>query len=271
MKHLDIEEVFKFHIVFDELEIKRAYYDIFEAIEAEILGNFSSLKAMFDFDELTNMALEKLAFSDRKILNLNKIMPRILASKIYSRLFKAGLISLEPSREIRLRGQKYQRLKRQDRRYVVQDKVHFCSHFVRFWFRFIQPNLKELEAGDKMAVMSKIRAGFDEYASLGFELLGAEYLAKNGALNVNSFWHKNIELDMLGVIDDKIVVGEAKYKSKKVCKNVLNMVLSKCVKLGIKPWRVMLFSKSGFSNELVNLKDERVRLVDIKDMTELLK
>jgi ATPase len=33
---------------------------------------------------------------------------------------------------------------------------------------------------------------------------------------------------------------------------------------------VALFSKSGFSNELLGLKDERLRLYEIKDYEELL-
>ena len=75
---------------------------------------------------------------------------------------------------------------------------------------------------------------------------------------------------MLFRIDDKIIVGEAKYKERKVCKNVLNLLLYKCTKLGIEPDIIALFSKSGFSKELLSLRDERVRLYEIKDFEELI-
>lgn len=97
----------------------------------------------------------------------------------------------------------------------------------------------------------------------------AKKLGFNGIL-LSSFWSKNIELDMLFSINGKIIVGEAKYKERKICKNVLNLVLHKCERLGIKPDIIALFSKSGFSNELLGLKDERLRLYEIKDYEELL-
>ena len=118
-----------------------------------------------------------------------------------------------------------------------------------------------------------IRAGFDEYASLGYEMLCGELMAKKFGIQgilLSSFWKKDVEIDMLFKIDDKIIVGEAKYKERKVCKNVLNLLLYKCAKLGIAPDIIALFSKSGFSKELLSLKDERVRLYEIKDFEELI-
>ena len=277
MKHLGIAEVIKFHLVFDDFLLKGSYYDVFEAIRAEILDDYKNLMARFyfdeDSDEAIKMALIKLARSDRKKFSVNKILPQSMTNRVYAKLFSNDFLVLEKSQEKPRVKNKRQILKKSERAYKIEDKIHFNSHFSRFWFRFIEPNLSLLKEGRSEEILELIRREFDEYASLGFELLSGELMAKklgfNGIL-LSSFWSKNIELDMLFSINGKIIVGEAKYKERKICKNVLNLVLHKCERLGIKPDIVALFSKSGFSNELLGLKDERLRLYEIKDYEELL-
>ena len=277
MKHLGIAEVIKFHLVFDDFLLKGSYYDVFEAIRAEILDDYKNLMARFyfdeDSDEAIKMALIKLARSDRKKFSVNKILPRSMTNRVYAKLFSKDFLVLEKSQEKPRVKNKRQILKKSERAYKIEDKIHFNSHFSRFWFRFIEPNLSLLKEGRSEEILELIKREFDEYASLGFELLSGELMAKklgfNGIL-LSSFWSKNIELDMLFSINGKIIVGEAKYKERKICKNVLNLVLHKCERLGIKPDIIALFSKSGFSNELLGLKDERLRLYEIKDYEELL-
>ena len=277
MKHLGIAEVIKFHLVFDDFLLKGSYYDVFEAIRAEILDDYKNLMARFyfdeDSDEAIKMALIKLARSDRKKFSVNKILPQSMTNRVYAKLFSNDFLVLEKSQEKPRVKNKRQILKKSERAYKIEDKIHFNSHFSRFWFRFIEPNLSLLKEGRSEEILELIRREFDEYASLGFELLSGELMAKKLGLDgilLSSFWSKNIELDMLFSINGKIIVGEAKYKERKICKNVLNLVLHKCERLGIKPDIVALFSKSGFSNELLGLKDERLRLYEIKDYEELL-
>ena len=277
MKHLGIAEVIKFHLVFDDFLLKGSYYDVFEAIRAEILDDYKNLMARFyfdeDSDEAIKMALIKLARSDRKKFSVNKILPQSMTNRVYAKLFSNDFLVLEKSQEKPRVKNKRQILKKSERAYKIEDKIHFNSHFSRFWFRFIEPNLSLLKEGRSEEILELIKREFDEYASLGFELLSGELMAKKLGLDgilLSSFWSKNIELDMLFSINGKIIVGEAKYKERKICKNVLNLVLHKCERLGIKPDIVALFSKSGFSNELLGLKDERLRLYEIKDYEELL-
>lgn len=277
MKHLDIEELIKFHFVFDEFMLNGAYYDVFEAIEHEILDDYKALMPRFyfesDVDNAIKIALIKLARSDRKRFRVHKILPQTIANKVYVTLLQKEFLLIEKSREQPIKRQKSQNLKKSERRYKIEDKIHFSSHFSRFWFRFIEPNLEALKSGKKDEILALIRAGFDEYASLGYEMLCGELMAKKFGIQgilLSSFWKKDVEIDMLFKIDDKIIVGEAKYKERKVCKNVLNLLLYKCAKLGIAPDIIALFSKRGFSKELLSLKDERVRLYEIKDFEELI-
>lgn len=278
MKHLGIAEVIKFHLVFDDFLLKGSYYDVFEAIRAEILDDYKNLMARFyfdeDSDEAIKMALIKLARSDRKKFSVNKILPQSMTNRVYAKLFSKDFLVLEKSQEKPRVKNKRQILKKSERAYKIEDKIHFNSHFSRFWFRFIEPNLKILKEGKKDEILALIKSEFDEYASLGFEILCGELMAKKFLIDgifLSSFWSRDVELDMLLSIDGKIIVGEAKYKERKVCKNVLNLLLKKCEKLNITPDIIALFSKSGFSSELRNLKDERLRLYEMSDFEELLK
>ncbi|WP_229203930.1 DUF234 domain-containing protein [Campylobacter anatolicus] len=277
MKHLNIDELIKFHLVFDDLKFEGAYYDVFEAIECEILANFKSLMPRFyfanDTDKAVKKALIKLANGDRKRLSIHKVLPQTLAKKVYAELFSKDFLLIEKSRETQPIKKKHQQLKKVERRYKKDDKVHFNSHFSRFWFKFIEPNLSLLKSGDNKKLMQIIKSEFDEYASLGFEILSGELIAKEFGIDkilFTSFWQRGLEVDILFKFKDKIIIGEAKYKERKVCKNVLNLMLYKCDKLGIKPDIIAIFSKSGFSNELKNLKDDRIRLYGLSEFERLL-
>ena len=244
-----------FHLVFDALKFEANYYDIFEAIEKEILDKFEDLSLKFSFDapfesEL-KFALCKLAKNDRKKYALNKFLPRPLILKIYAAAINSGIVSIEKTLE----------------------KVVFNDNFTRFWFYFIEPNLALLKNGEKAALMEIIRREFDSYAGFGFELLCRELLAfrlGTEPARVRSLWAKNIEIDIFLSLDGRIIVGEAKFKEHKICKNVVNLLLKKCERLGFAPDAVALFSKSGFSNEVRRLKNERILLFDLENFEELL-
>ncbi|CZE47521.1 DUF234 domain-containing protein [Campylobacter geochelonis] len=189
-------------------------------------------------------------------------------------LFRNGFLILEKSREKKPTPKcKNEKLPRELRRYTVHDKVHFKSHFMRFWFRFIQPNLALLEAGKIDEILEIIRDDFDNYCSLGFELLSANLLKKhfkNHDMEIYSFWTKEFEMDIFADYDGDFIVGEVKYKERKVCKNLLNLLELKCEKLKIKPKFIALFSKSGFSKELTTLKRDDLLLFEMEDFKLLL-
>lgn len=260
--------------MFDGFCLKGAYYDVFEAIRIEILSEYDKISKEFEFlTHAERLSLSKIAKSDRKWLQIYKLLPQSLASKTYSNLLKSGILKVEKSRETpKLKSYKTQKLKKSERRYVIENKLHFSCHFVRFWFRFIQPNLQLLKDNKFDEVLAIIKGEFDEYASLGFELVMAMLLRYKFNINgeISSFWSKDLEIDLLVKTDKFIIVAEAKYRSKKICKNILNILLKKCDKLKIKPEIIVLFSKSGFSNELLNLKDDRLRLYDLNDVAEMI-
>ncbi|MCI6989218.1 MAG: DUF234 domain-containing protein [Campylobacter sp.] len=262
----------KFHTVFDELNVKSYENDIFSLIKTEILIPFERFD--FKFDDESTKALIKFASSDRKKFGIVKVLPRFKAQKTLITLISSGFLKVEKNKEIKIiPANKNEKLPRNLRRRTIHDKVHFRSNFARFWFRFCQPNLELLKAGRFDKVLEIIKDDFDNYASLGFELLSAELLRK--ALNlrgyeISSFWNKDEEIDIFAVNSSDLIVGEVKYKDRKVCKNTLTLLEQKCHKLGFNPNLYTIFSKNGFSNKLLSTKRDDLMLFEMKDFKILL-
>ena len=268
----------QFHFVFDEIGCIGGYADVFEAIENEILLCFEHLGERFKFggehEEQIKKALMKFARSDRKKIGISKILPRFTAQKITADLINAKFLITEKSSEQRAQKErKNDRLPRALRRYHITDKVHFSSNFARFWFRFIEPNLPALRRGEIGRVLSLIKADFNAYAGLGFEILSKELLAKYLNLEISqisSFWNKEVEIDIYAKFESFCVAGECKYKERKISKNVLNELILKCEKARLAPDLLALFSKSGFSGELASLKSDKILLFSLEDFKILL-
>lgn len=113
-----------------------------------------------------------------------------------------------------------------------------------------------------------IKKEFNHFASLEFELLCANFLAKKFHIprgEISSFWDKNNEFDLF--YDNRFkLIAECKYKDTKMCKNDLNNLIKKANVSNLNPDIVILFSKSGFSNELANLKSEKIKLISLEEI-----
>lgn len=273
---MSLQNALEFYFVFDGLEFEQKYNDIFEAINAEILTKFKTHKDKFNFfnhDKECKTVLKKLARSDRKRFSITRQIPRHLAPKIINLLTQSQIIKIEKSKEEKITKDKHKKLKKELRRYQIQDKIHFCNNFTRFWFRFCEPNLHLLQNGEFQKVLKIISNELDYYFSLPFELACIDFLAhilnlpKN---EITSYWDKNNEIDIFIDYGGLIIVGEVKYKSKKVCKDVLNLLMKKCEKIAIEPDFYALFSRSGFSWDLSALKNDKILLFELSDFKELL-
>ncbi|HIE34799.1 MAG TPA: hypothetical protein EYP79_01195, partial [Campylobacterales bacterium] len=143
-----------------------------------------------------------------------------------------------------------EKLKKSLRRYKISHKIRFQKPFLRFWFRYIEPNIKDLENCKFKKVIKIIQNDFDNFVSLTYEELSNE-LIKERFKDIDSsgsYWDIKIELDILASLkDNKIVVGECKWKNSKICKKTLTSLKKKCKISNIEADFFALFSKSGFS------------------------
>ncbi|HHO65228.1 MAG TPA: hypothetical protein ENJ71_01770, partial [Epsilonproteobacteria bacterium] len=104
------------------------------------------------------------------------------------------------------------------------------------------------------------------------DMLVKYYESKSPLLSSGSYWDQYSEFDILAVTrDKKLILGECKYKDRKICKNELNKLKDKALQSGIPVDLYALFSKSGFSNELLGMKDKNLLLFDLNDLKILLK
>jgi hypothetical protein len=276
--YLDIKELIEQYAVFDgyeNLEALHSCESLVENIKVNILQRYDELKSNFIYsdDENIQANFEKLLFrigvGSRKIYSIYKDdISQFHGSSLYQELFTRGIIYKEFSREKPLKAP----VKKEFRRYKIEDKIRFSCGFYRFWFTFVAPFAKEIEAKKYENVLEKISIWLDKYISLTFEELSNELInLEYDIVESGSYWDKHIELDMLARTNrGKVIAGEAKWKNQKISKNTLNKLQKKCELAKLNVDYYALFSKSGFSNELIKNAQNNILLFDINSFERLL-
>ena len=217
------------------------------------------------------------ARGDGKLLNIFRRARtnETAGGELISQLEEIGILNIEYSREAPLKVHPKQKLKKHLRSYRIQSKVRFNKPFYRFWFGFVEPYRKDILEGKVHSFLDNFSHHQDRCVSLIFEQLSNDLLEKyfqsaDPLLSKGSFWDRHSEFDILSVTQSgKMVLGECKFKGRKVCKNELNKLKEKAVNSGISADIYALFSKNGFSNELIQSKSDNLLLFDINDFKEL--
>ena len=281
----------------DDMETLIAYFAVFGGLDLEIdtskplheliieliLDNFKTIdekmSALTRNDTLNRKLLKALATGDRRIFSaFNKAgLNNGNGGAALNYLQKVGLIQMEYSREEHPRD-KYPKtkLKRQEARHRISHKVLFTHPFIRFWFYFVVPHIKEIEAKEYDAFLKDFSMRQNSYTSLVYEELSEVLLNYNlrdaHILSSGSYWDANLEIDILTVTQNgRIYIGECKWTNHKINKKELHKVNEKCRRLGIEPTQIVLFSKRGFSKELQQLQGSKLALFSSDDFQALLK
>ena len=159
----------------------------------------------------------------------------------------------------------------------------FTDPFLRFWFRYVQPNIGSLELGLADAVLAeRVRPTFAAFAGQAFEQAARDYVARLARANalpfvpdrIGSWWDRQAEIDVMAVGEDEqaILLGECKWSPRPLGTNTLKELQSKAGKLPAIDLNsrvsYALFSKSGFTPELRKLaRQQGVLLVTPADLT----
>lgn len=260
--------------MFDGFEpaLKDVNLPIHVAIEHFILNDLENLRKKIESNlspEALNM-LARLAKGDRKIHSVYKkeSISQGIGRSIYRQLFDEGIINIEKSREILPDFPPKAKRKRALRGYKAEDKIHFKDGFTRFWFTFLSNH------HDAPTCKTLIEEQFEAYTGLAFEQLSLYLLALHvkqpQILAQGSYWDRRHEIDILVTLDNGVVIaGESKWKNRRVCKNILSSLQKKCAYAGLKVDYFALFSKSGFSKELLKNRDDTIWLFDIEAFERL--
>lgn len=159
------------------------------------------------------------------------------------------------------------------------DRVLFELPFMRFWFATVSPYYKSISTGNFSEFeekWSQIRGNFSIFLSnlLVLELVKqsfAEKFSDDPIVSIGSYYDKHIYIEVLAKRKSgKMLAGACKY-SKDVAKaNMLETLKKKCEKAELDVEDYVLFSKNGFTAEIVEHKEEDTTLLSGKDLSSLL-
>ncbi len=267
---------------FADLASLHQYENLRDNIRYNILEEYTRLKPLFHFTNDLSLQhdletlLFRIAVGDRKSHSIYKndiSQPR--GRELYKILFEKKIITKEYSREVPRPKIPGRFLKKELRRYKIEDKILFDKNFTRFWFTFVTPYEKEIARGDFSSVLAHIDRELDKYISFTFEnlsnLLIQQKFKDESITESGSYWDRDIELDLLAkTTSGKVIAGECKWKNQRISKNILNKLEKKCELVNLKIDYYALFSKSGFSNELLKHRPDNLLLFESRDFESLL-
>ncbi len=283
--YLNIEQTLEYFSILGGIEqnIQLDYFeDIFSMVRSNFIDHFKTYQQLVSPSYLLESpyreVLMAVARGDGKyysVLRKARISESV-GERVIDELVDKEILFIEKSREAPLRIHPKHKLKKHLRSYRIQDKLRFSEPFLRFWFGFVSFYSKELEAGKGNRFMENFENNYERLRTLVYEQLCdallVEYYENKGIsiLASGSYWNQYSEFDILAVTEQKkIVLGECKYKDRKVCKNELNKLKLKAEQSGLEVDTWALFAKSGFSNELLQMKDEKLLLFDLNDLKQL--
>jgi AAA+ ATPase superfamily predicted ATPase len=143
------------------------------------------------------------------------------------------------------------------------------DNFFRFWFTYCLPYKSQLEMDNTQFVLKKIQESFVNHVSKTYEDICVDYVLNHEeVLKCGRWWNKNEEIDVVGVAEDFLIVGECKFSNKKVGIDILEKLKekSKHIELELPISKYILFSKSGFTEDLIALSNENTQIVLIENI-----
>ncbi len=283
--HLTLEQSVEYFSVLGGIEesIELDFFDnVFSMVENNFVQNFSKFQDLVSpsylLDKPYREVLMSVARGDGKFYSVLKKarLSEGLGEEIIQELISLNILYIEQTRERPLKIHPKHKLKKELRSYRVQDKLRFVQPFMRFWFGFVTYYREELSRGESSAFLENFEKHYERLRTLVYEqlcddLLLKYYESRSPLLSSGSYWDQHSEFDILAVTrDKKLILGECKYKDRKICKNELNKLKDKALQSGIPVDIYVLFSKSGFSKELLSMKDKDLLLFDLNDLKMLL-
>ena len=258
------------------------FEDVFTMVESNFVKDFSKFQTLVSPSYLLDTPycelLVAVARGDGKLYSaLRKAkLSESAGEKIVDELIALKILKIEYSRESPLRIHPKHKLPKDQRAYRIQDKLRFVQPFMRFWFGFVTYYRKELLLGGGQKFLENFEKQYERLRSLVYEqlcddLLLQYYEDKEEIISSGSYWNVYSEFDILALTKSKkIILGECKYKDRSICKNELTKLKMKAAESNIKVDVYALFSKSGFSKELLGMKSEKLLLFDLNDLKVLL-
>lgn len=161
--------------------------------------------------------------------------------------------------------------------YVIVDGMY------RFWHQLVRPNIQAIELRQAEKVYEeRVKDGLPDFMGFAFEQMAKEYLERLIQTDKIPFyieeygvwWGNNPrekrqeEFDLVAVGSDEIILGECKWRNRLLDMGILEDLKIKATLFPRLDKYFMLFSKSGFSKNLLAeaKNNQNLFLVDLESM-----
>ncbi|MFB6138255.1 MAG: ATP-binding protein [Halobacteriaceae archaeon] len=163
-----------------------------------------------------------------------------------------------------------------------RSRYRIADEFLRFWFRFVEPNRSSIEEAPDVALRGTIEPNLPDHVATTFETICREAVweaVRQDRLapyaEVGSWWYGEDEIDVVALApdDDRILLGECKWTSQPVGPSLVSDLreTADLVRWGpdARDVEFALFSRSGFVDGLRDDLDRRWTLFDVEDLLQL--
>lgn len=275
--HLDLDEIIDYFALFGGLNknLELDYFEtFFNSVELFVRRNFKVLESYITPSYLLQSPYREIligvANGDGKMYGAIKKarVSETIGEDIVSIMIDQGILWQEKSREPST-------IKRK-KSYRIQPKLRFIYPFYRFWFGFVEPFRKDLLQNNQEEFNRYFEAHYERLRSLIYEQLSSLLLVEmfkktTPIISIGGYWDMENEFDIVAITNiKKIIIGECKYKERKVCKSELTKLKAKAMQSGISADYFALFAKQGFSNELRSNTPSDVLLFELDDLRQIL-
>ncbi len=188
-------------------------------------------------------------------------LDKSLLSKYFFILEKVGIVE----KTLPITENVKRRLKAKGVLYSLKD------NFFDFWFRFVYPNMAELEKGNSAAVASAVKKEFPDYSGKKFERFVTELFPHLGVFKhtkIGRWWHKDKEIDVLALNDNtkEIMFCECKWSDNVDARKMLAVLREKAKFVqwnsGKRKEHYAIFAKSFRER----IREPDILLFDLKDL-----
>lgn len=160
------------------------------------------------------------------------------------------------------------------------------DNLIRFWYRFVFDNRDEILGDLGKVIYEDNTEEISLFISVGFEDVALSYLTEKNVKGElpyhygvirgykvdNSKLGRSIELDGLatgiGKAKNRLLVAECKYRNKALSLSVLEHLKESMSIFPAEHYDIYLFSKSGFTDDILTLNDPTIHLVTLEEMTK---
>lgn len=168
-------------------------------------------------------------------------------------------------------------------------RYYLSDHFLRFYYRFVDPNLHLIERGLSNRLRQMVSDHLRVFVAYAFEDICREWVMAQGEENkglpflpdnVGSHWSKHVQIDVVAINwpNRQLLLGECKWGDRSVGKNILSELVDektpkvlKDMNVKADEWTIhyMLFARHSFTAAVEQLAIEsQARLIALADMVE---